>query len=178
SSYSRGIAAKGRARRSWMRSWRIPISKACAMSFSRRATRMGSMSAMAFCRSPSLRGGWRSVARIVPKLDQVDFDLTSEQQAIRKLAKDFADREIAPGARERDRGEIFPKDVLRKMAPLGLLGGPVPEKYGGIRPYYMSPALVTEEVGRDDSSGRTTLTVPVCPVEMKILPSRTQEHTQ
>jgi len=57
----------------------------------------------------------------------VDLDLTAEQQAIRKLAKDFADKEIAPGARERDRGEIFPKDVLRKMAPLGLLGGPVPE---------------------------------------------------
>ena len=56
----------------------------------------------------------------------MDFDLTSEQQEIRKLAKDFADREIAPGARERDRSEIFPKDVLAKMAPLGLLGGPVP----------------------------------------------------
>src|SRR5207245_4952781 len=168
SSYSRGIAAKGRARRSWMRSWRIPISKACAMSFSRRATRMGSMSAMAFCRSPSPRGGWRSVARIVPKLDQVDFDLTSEQQAIRKLAKDFADKEIAPGARERDRGEIFPKDVLRKMAPLGLLGGPVPEKYGGIGLDYVSHALVTEEVGRADSAVRTTPLGPVSLVEVPL----------
>src|SRR5438309_47142 len=66
------------------------------------------------------------------RLAAMDFDLTSEQQQIRKLAKDFADREIAPGARERDRSETFPKDVLSKMAPLGLLGGPVPEQYGGI----------------------------------------------
>ena len=55
----------------------------------------------------------------------MDFDLTPEQEEIRKLAHDFADREIAPGARERDRGEIFPHDILRKMAPVGFLGGPV-----------------------------------------------------
>src|SRR2546425_514514 len=109
---------------------------------------------------------------------RVDFDLTSEQQAIRKLAKDFAYKEIAPGARERDRGEIFPKDVLRKMAPLGLLGGPVPEKYGGIGLDYVSHALVTEEVGRADSSVRTTLSVQVSLVEMTILRFGTEEQKQ
>ena len=86
-----------------------------------------------------------------------------------RIAKDFADKEIAPGARERDRGEIFPKDVLRKMAPLGLLGGPVPEKYGGIGLDFVSHALVTEEVGRADSSVRTTLSVQISLVEMTIL---------
>jgi butyryl-CoA dehydrogenase len=108
----------------------------------------------------------------------VDFDLTSEQQAIRKLAKDFADKEIAPGARERDRGETFPKDVLRKMAPLGLLGGPVPEKYGGIGLDFVSHALVTEEVGRADSSVRTTLSVQISLVEMTILKFGTEEQKQ
>ena len=108
----------------------------------------------------------------------MDFDLTSEQQSIRKLAKDFADKEIAPGARERDRGEIFPKDVLRKMAPLGLLGGPVPEKYGGIGLDFVSHALVTEEVGRADSSVRTTLSVQISLVEMTILKFGTEEQKQ
>jgi len=99
----------------------------------------------------------------------VDFDLSPEQEQIRKLARDFADREIAPGARERDRTETFPADVLAKMAPLGLLGGPVPEKYGGIGLDFVSHALVTEEVGRADSSVRTTLSVQISLVELTIL---------
>jgi len=108
----------------------------------------------------------------------MDFDLSSEQQEIRKLAKDFADREIAPGARERDRSEIFPKDVLAKMAPLGLLGGPVPEKYGGIGIDYVSHALVTEEIGRVDSSVRTTLSVQISLVELTILKFGTEDQKQ
>ena len=99
----------------------------------------------------------------------MDFDLTSEQQQIRKLARDFADKEIAPGARERDRAEKFPADVLKKMAPLGLLGGPVPEEYGGMGVDYISHAIITEEIGRADSSVRTTLSVQISLVEMTIL---------
>ena len=106
----------------------------------------------------------------------MDFDLTSEQQQIRKLAKDFADREIAPGARERDRSETFPKDVLSKMAPLGLLGGPVPEQYGGMGVDYVSHALITEEIGRVDSSVRTTLSVQISLVELTLLKFGTEEQ--
>src|SRR5438876_172933 len=68
--------------------------------------------------------------------------------------------------------------VLRKMAPLGLLGGPVPEKYGGIGIDYVSHALVTEEVGRADSSVRTTLSVQISLVEMTILKFGTEEQKQ
>ncbi len=99
----------------------------------------------------------------------MDFDLSPEQEQIRKLARDFADREIVPGARERDRTETFPSEVLTKMAPLGLLGGPVPERYGGIGLDYVSHALVTEEIGRADSSVRTTLSVQISLVELTIL---------
>src|SRR5260221_8987992 len=99
----------------------------------------------------------------------MDFDLTPEQEEIRKLALEFADKEIAPGARERDRNETFPADILKKMAPLGLLGGPVPEQYGGHGLDYISHALVTEEIGRADSSVRTTLSVQISLVELTIL---------
>src|SRR5437867_1486275 len=114
----------------------------------------------------------------VNRLATVDFDLTPEQLSVRKLAKDFADKEIAPGARERDRNETFPKDILAKMAPLGLLGGPVPEKYGGIGLDYVSHALVTEEIGRADSSVRTTLSVQISLVELTILKFGTEEQKQ
>ena len=106
----------------------------------------------------------------------MDFDLTSEQQAIRALARDFADREIAPGARERDRSETFPADVLAKMAPVGFLGGPVPEEYGGMGVDMISHALITEEIGRVDSSVRTTLSVQISLVEMTILKYGTEEQ--
>src|SRR5713226_432248 len=106
----------------------------------------------------------------------MDFDLTPEQQAIRKLAHDFADREIAPGARERDRNETFPADVLKKMAPVGLLGGPVPEQYGGMGVDYVSHSLITEEIGRTDSSVRTTLSVQISLVELTILKWGTEEQ--
>jgi butyryl-CoA dehydrogenase len=99
----------------------------------------------------------------------VDFDLSPEQEQIRKLAHDFADKEIAPGARERDRAERFPSDVLAKMAPIGLLGGPVPEQYGGMGVDYISHAIITEEIGRADSSVRTTLSVQISLVELTIL---------
>lgn len=113
-----------------------------------------------------------------PSIDsaRVDFDLTPEQEQIRKLARDFADREIAPGARERDRGETFPADVLEKMAPLGLLGGPIPEEYGGMGVDNLSHALITEEIGRADSSVRTTLSVQISLVEKTILTFGTEEQ--
>src|SRR5881396_2244832 len=76
----------------------------------------------------------------------MDFDLSPEQQEIHKLANDFADREIAPGARERDRAERFPWDVLKKMAPIGFLGGPIPEEYGGMGVDFISHAIITEAI--------------------------------
>ena len=108
----------------------------------------------------------------------MDFDLTPEQEQIRKLAKDFADKEIAPGARERDRAERFPAEILAKMAPLGLLGGPVPERYGGMGIDYISHALITEEVGRADSSVRTTLSVQISLVELTILKFGSEKQKQ
>ena len=106
----------------------------------------------------------------------MDFDLSPEQVEIRKLARSFADREIAPGARERDRAERFPADVLKKMAPIGFLGGPVPEQYGGMGVDYISHALITEEIGRADSSVRTTLSVQISLVELTILKWGTEEQ--
>ncbi|MEK7861174.1 MAG: acyl-CoA dehydrogenase family protein, partial [Chloroflexota bacterium] len=107
---------------------------------------------------------------------RVDFDLTSEHEQIRTLARDFADKEIVPGARERDRSETFPKDVLAKMAPIGFLGGPVPEEYGGMGVDFLSHALITEEIGRADSSVRTTLSVQISLVELTILKFGTEEQ--
>src|SRR6195256_6305421 len=106
----------------------------------------------------------------------MDFDLTVDQQAIHKLANEFADREIAPGARERDRAERFPSDVLKLLGPIGFLGGPIPEEYGGMGIDYISHAIITEAIGRADSSVRTTLSVQISLVEITILKFGTEEQ--
>ncbi len=99
----------------------------------------------------------------------MNFDLTDEQKAIRDLARKFADEEIAPSAKERDEKEIFPVEILRKMGPLGFLGGPIPKEYGGAGLDYIAHAILTEEVGRACSSVRTTLSVHISLVQLTIL---------
>jgi alkylation response protein AidB-like acyl-CoA dehydrogenase len=89
----------------------------------------------------------------------VDFDLTPEQELVRKTARDFAEREIAPVAMEFDRSEEFPWPVLEKMKPLGFLGASIPEEYGGMGLDPISYCLVIEEIARADSSIRGILSV-------------------
>ena len=77
----------------------------------------------------------------------MNFDLTEEQIMIRNLMKDFAKSEIIPKARDDDRNERFPDDILEKMAPLGLLGARLPKEYGGIDIDHVSYAIMIEEIG-------------------------------
>src|SRR2546422_10435178 len=89
----------------------------------------------------------------------MDFRLTDEQRLVRGNARDFVDRELIPHVREwEEKGEI-PKAFYRKMAGLGYLGAPVPEKYGGAGMDYFSFMLLVEEISRGSSSVRTTVSV-------------------
>jgi len=104
------------------------------------------------------------------------FDLSEEQAMIRKVAREFADGVIAPGARERDREEQFPHDLLPKLAEMGFLGPTVPERYGGQGLDFISEAIIFEEIGRADSSVRTTLSVQISLTELPILRWGTEEQ--
>ena len=106
----------------------------------------------------------------------MDFDFTEEQLMVRKMAKKFADEDIIPYAKENDRNCHFPREILQKMVPLGLLGGPIPQEYGGAGFDYISHAIITEEVGRADSSLRTTLSVQISLVEFAILQWGTEKQ--
>ncbi|MEW6200577.1 MAG: acyl-CoA dehydrogenase family protein [bacterium] len=99
----------------------------------------------------------------------MDFELTQEQKIAQKTARDFAEREIVPYARENDRTEQFPWEIVKKMAPLGFLGGPIPTEYGGAGFDFITHAIITEEIGRACSSVRTVLSVQISLVELTIL---------
>lgn len=110
------------------------------------------------------------------KREQMDFDLTEEQQQIRKLARDFCDAEVAPRARELDRAEAFPDELLPKLFEVGFLGAPVPEEYGGMGTDYLSYGLIVEELGRADASMRSLVSVNVGLVALSILTWGTDEQ--
>jgi alkylation response protein AidB-like acyl-CoA dehydrogenase len=106
----------------------------------------------------------------------VDLDLTPEQELIRKTARDFAEREIAPVAMEYDRAEKFPWPVLEKMKPIGFLGASIPEEYGGMGLDPISYCLVIEEIARADSSIRGILSVNCSLVGTSIVKYGTEEQ--
>src|SRR5919201_2537978 len=85
------------------------------------------------------------------------FDLTDEQQAIQRLARDFADGEVRPIAEEIDLEKRFPYEVIAKAGELGLMGIPYPERYGGGGADILSYALAIEELARVDSSVAITI---------------------
>ncbi len=95
---------------------------------------------------------------------------------IRRVTRDFAEREIIPVIRDYDRAERFPWEIIRKMAPLGLLGAPVPEQYGGMGIDAVSYAVMMEELGRADTSLRTTVSVHSSLAELSILNYGTEEQ--
>jgi butyryl-CoA dehydrogenase len=91
----------------------------------------------------------------------VDFALTSEQALIRSTAREFVEREIVPYAREWDREEEMDRSIVGRLAEAGYLGAALPEDYGGMGLDTVSYCLVTEELGRADSSVRGIVSVNV-----------------
>ena len=89
----------------------------------------------------------------------MDFELTPEQTRIQLLARQFAEQEVAPIAREADEKGEFPFHLVKRMGELGFLAGPIETEYGGSGMDYVSYALLCEELGRVDSSVRGFLTV-------------------
>jgi short-chain 2-methylacyl-CoA dehydrogenase len=87
----------------------------------------------------------------------MQFDLTEEQQQIRRLVRDFADGEVRPVAGELDREKRFPYEIVAKLGELGLMGMPYPERYGGGGADNLSYAIAIEELARVDSSVAITV---------------------
>jgi butyryl-CoA dehydrogenase len=91
----------------------------------------------------------------------MDFELSEEQEAFRKVVRDFAEAEIAPHAEEWDRTHHFPVDAVLAMGELGLFGLPFPVEYGGSGADFTTFCLAVEELGRVDSSMAITLSAGV-----------------
>jgi short/branched chain acyl-CoA dehydrogenase len=87
----------------------------------------------------------------------LDFDLTKEQEMIRREVRKFAQSEIAPVALELDEKEAFSPELTRKMGEIGLFGMFVSEEYDGQGLDYLSYIIAVEEIARVDGSQAATV---------------------
>ena len=78
----------------------------------------------------------------------LDFSFSDEQLAIQRLAREFGEREIGTRPVEWDRLEHFPWEMAGQLGALGLLGGVLPERYGGSAMDFVSLVLMVEELSR------------------------------
>jgi alkylation response protein AidB-like acyl-CoA dehydrogenase len=89
----------------------------------------------------------------------IDFTLGDEQELIRRTAREFCEREIAPHVRDWDRAEEIDRALVGKLAEVGLLAPTVAEEHGGMGLDTVTYCLVVEEVGRVDSNVRGIVSV-------------------
>jgi alkylation response protein AidB-like acyl-CoA dehydrogenase len=87
------------------------------------------------------------------------YEPTDEQRAIGEVAREVAEREIAPHVAQWDRAHTFPRELYRKLTDAGLMGMFVPERYGGVGADYVSYALAIEQLAKVDSGAAVTVSV-------------------
>lgn len=100
---------------------------------------------------------------------------TEEQNMMRKMVRDFAENEIAPFVPRMEKGE-FPREVLKKMGELGLMGIPIPEEYGGAGMDFISYILAINELSRVSATVGVILAVHTSVCTNPILYFGTEEQ--
>ena len=91
----------------------------------------------------------------------MSWPLTEEERLLQATAREFAERELAPGAAERDETERFDRSIFDRMAVLGFTAAPFPESVGGAGFSYVGWTLVMEEIARADMASAVTLSVHI-----------------
>ncbi|OZM56750.1 acyl-CoA dehydrogenase [Lottiidibacillus patelloidae] len=108
----------------------------------------------------------------------MNFQLTEEQEMLRKMIRDFAENEVAPTAEERDEEERFDREIFDQMAELGLTGIPWPEEYGGAGMDYVAYCIAVEELSRVCASTGVTLSAHTSLAGWPIYTFGTEEQKQ
>lgn len=93
----------------------------------------------------------------------MDFELSDELIAVRELAREFAEKEIAPTAARDDKEKTFRADLVKKMGELGFYGTMIPEIYGGNGLGFLAMVLITEEIARAHSAMRVAINMQIGP---------------
>ncbi|MFD4713017.1 acyl-CoA dehydrogenase family protein [Streptomyces sp. NPDC058430] len=106
----------------------------------------------------------------------MNLELSEEQAAARQLARDFVAREITPNVVGWDRAEEVDRGIVKKLGDVGFLGLTIDEEYGGSGGDHLAYCLVTEELGRGDSSVRGIVSVSLGLVAKTVQSYGTEEQ--
>ncbi|MEH7443344.1 acyl-CoA dehydrogenase [Bacillus sp. JJ1122] len=107
----------------------------------------------------------------------MNLRFTEEQDMMRKMVRDFAQSEIAPFVEKMEEGE-FPKEILKKMGELGLMGIPVPEQYSGSEMDFISYIIAIHEISKVSATVGVILSVHTSVGTNPILYFGTEEQKQ
>ncbi len=108
----------------------------------------------------------------------LNFDLTDEQLQTREMVRKFAEKEIAPRVLEYNREGKLPRDIIKKMGEMGLIGGAIPTEYGGAGIDLVSWAISVEEISRVCSSMAIVVGGPSSLIGQGILKFGSEEQKQ
>ncbi len=108
----------------------------------------------------------------------MNFTTTPENEGIRKMVREFAEKKLAPTIVERDEKEMFDRSIFDEMGKLGLMGLPYPEKYGGGGMDFIAYAIAVEEISRVDASTSIGMSVHTSLCSWPIYKYGTEEQKQ
>lgn len=108
----------------------------------------------------------------------MDLKFTDEQQMMRKMVRDFAEKEVAPAVERMEAEDRFPVELIPKMGELGLMGVPIPEKYGGAEMDYTSYIIAIHELSKVSATLGVILSVHTSVGTNPILNFGTEEQKQ
>ncbi len=108
----------------------------------------------------------------------MDFALTEEQEAMREMAKNFAEKKIAPTMEEDEKEHRFRKETVKEMARLGFFGCISPEKYGGNESGYLAASVMTEEIAKVSPSWGLPFNLQMNSIQSVLLNFGTEEQRE
>jgi butyryl-CoA dehydrogenase len=97
------------------------------------------------------------IKRVKGRITTMQFRLNEEHEMMRKMVREFAEKEVAPTAAERDEQERFDRSIFDQMGQLGMTGIPWPEDLGGVGSDFLSYVIAVEELSRVCASTGVTL---------------------
>lgn len=99
----------------------------------------------------------------------MDFEYTEEQNLSRKMVRDFCQRHVIPIAKDLDRQDRFPKELIKEMVPLGLLGITAPQEYGGSGVDRICYCVILEELAKGSAAVCTLVIIQNSFAEVPVL---------
>ncbi len=108
----------------------------------------------------------------------MDFSFTEEQEAMREMAKNFAEKKIAPTMEEDEKEHRFRRETVKEMGRLGFFGCIAPEKYGGNESGYLAASLMTEEIAKISPSWGLPFNLQMNSIQSVLLNFGTDEQRE